>query len=539
MRGDVFDQVAEEATRVAKEARARAANGHDPAGSDQGPEGQEKWGEPDLSILNSAHEPAPPLPKDVLGEFWAGYITAAAAEKSAPPDFVALPLLSEVGAILANVRHGSPWAGWSEPPVLNTVAVGKPSSSKSPGADVARDLAAELEQDWNTDFEERERQYRTRKAEAEVRRETWENSVKAAVKDDKPSPLEPKEAKAPDPPEPRRLVIADVTVEKAARLAAANPRGLLLMRDELSGWIGSMDRYGAGQGGDRAFWLEAYGGRPFVVDRVKEARPVRIPHLAIGITGGVQPDRLPLLLGGADDGQAARFIYAWPERIQPARPAAHANHKAAFRCLRRLRDLPMGKRDEKVADSEPVPKVLPFAETAAETIQEWRVQVAAMEEGVEGLFCSWLGKLPGMAVRLAVVLEHLWWCAEKQPNPFPAAISERAAVAAIGFLEAYAIPMARRAFGDAARSQPERDAITLVKWLADSADSERLPGAVNARELRHIGVLPEKNPVRYEAALARLEGLNWVRPAPARQGENKGRPRKDWAINPRLRERLP
>ena len=53
---------------------------------------------------------------------------------------------------------------------------------------------------------------------------------------------------------------SDLTIEKVADiLARAAPKGLLMVRDELAGWLLGMNRFNAGA---RAFWLEAYGGRP-------------------------------------------------------------------------------------------------------------------------------------------------------------------------------------------------------------------------------------------------------------------------------------
>ena len=43
-------------------------------------------------------------------------------------------------------------------------------------------------------------------------------------------------------------------------------------------------------------------------------------------------------------------------------------------------------------------------------------------------------------------------------------------------------------------------------------------------------------PERIEAALAELAELDWVRPAPRREGGGKGRQRADWAVNPALWE---
>lgn len=61
----------------------------------------------------------------------------------------------------------------------------------------------------------------------------------------------------------------------------------------------------------------------------------------------------------------------------------------------------------------------------------------------------------------------------------------------------------------------------------------------DARQLRHAGALPTREPGRYDAALAELAEAGWVREAPDRAGERPGRRRKDWAVNPALAGCLP
>ena len=53
---------------------------------------------------------------------------------------------------------------------------------------------------------------------------------------------------------------------------------------------------------------------------------------------------------------------------------------------------------------------------------------------------------------------------------------------------------------------------------------------LNARRLRHAKVLPTK------AAIAELAAAGWLRSHPGRAGDNPGRQRKDWEINPKLKE---
>ena len=59
---------------------------------------------------------------------------------------------------------------------------------------------------------------------------------------------------------------------------------------------------------------------------------------------------------------------------------------------------------------------------------------------------------------------------------------------------------------------------------------------LNARRLRHAKVLPTKDADRYEAAIAELAAAGWLRSHPGRAGDNQGRQRKDWEINPKLKE---
>jgi Protein of unknown function (DUF3987) len=71
-----------------------------------------------------------------------------------------------------------------------------------------------------------------------------------------------------------------------------------------------------------SFWLEAYGGRPYRIERVKHPEPIVIPRLAVAVSGGTQPDKLAPLMREADDGLLARLLWSWarPDPV-PARPA--------------------------------------------------------------------------------------------------------------------------------------------------------------------------------------------------------------------------
>lgn len=485
------------------------------------------WPTPDLTLATSHILPPPTLPlSDVFGTSWATWIKESADAAGAPPDYVACGLLAAAGALIGNARWSHPWGEWKEPPTVNMALVGRPSANKSPALDALVGPLAAIEAAENADHAERRREWHTRATAAAARRKAWQAEVEDAAKSGHAPPTMPADAEEPPPIQRRRLTSTDPTVAKAERMSDANPRGLLLVRDELAGWLAGMDRFGSGKGGsDRAFWLQAQGGRPWAPDRVKDGdAEIAVPHLLWGVVGGIQPDRLAsLLMAGDDDGLAARFLYAWPEPRKPTRPRPASGLTRGGIWLARLRALPW---------QPPEPVAVPFTEGAQAALQDWREAVAGMEDGASGMFLSWLGKLPGFAVRLALVLHHLQWAAGPDGAEPPDAVPETALLRAVTFLDEYAVPMARRAFGEAALPQAERDARQVARWLLARRP---VPDVVNVRELRRMAGgpgLPDAN--RLRAALDELAAAGWAHPAPARQGDQPGRTRENWALNPAL-----
>ena len=196
------------------------------------------WPKPDLSYLGTGRRAAPEFPADLLGPFWAAWTERSAAAASSPLDYVGAALLAGVGAALANVRRPSAGTGWTEPPIIWMAVVGPPSSSKSPGMDAAFELVRHAEELMASGFEGVCRGYETQKQIAKAKREAWEKEVAAALKSVGTAPPMPEDAVTPNEPMRPRIRVADVTTERLGALAAGLPRGLLLVRDELSGWLG-------------------------------------------------------------------------------------------------------------------------------------------------------------------------------------------------------------------------------------------------------------------------------------------------------------
>jgi hypothetical protein len=387
--------------------------------------------------------------------------------------------------------------------------------------DAVQGLLHSIESDWAADFQQELRAFAMEREAAEARHEAWKTEVKVAVKDDSSPPPLPESAVIPEAPTRPRVQVTDATTEKLAVLAAALPRGLLQVRDELSGWLGSFDRYG-GNGGDRAFYLQAYGGRSYTVDRMKNPEPVRVRHLSIGVLGGIQPDKLAHVIEGDDDGLAARFLWCWPDASADFRVVRETiDDRAAQAAFAQLAELRMGTD----AHGGPVPVIIPLTAAAVNALEEFARETMASAAEASGGYAGALGKARGQALRLAAILEFLWWVGEGGPEPTE--ISEQAMLAACGLLDGYFIPMAERVYGDAAIPIQERLAMVLARHLKRARLRE-----FNAREMRREIGGALRDAAAMETACAALVEAGLIRGKFARSGGTPGRAARNYEVNP-------
>lgn len=487
--------------------------------------GQEWPREPDMSILEGGRRQVPPFPTELLGEGWRKWCEHKASAKSAPVDFVAATLFATAGALLANVRRPLAGATWCEPPVLWLGIVGSPSAGKSPAMDaVLEDGAlAAAEDALGEGFEELRRENETAREAAKEAERLWKEEVKRAVAEGQAPPVRPPEADAPPPIERPRLAVRDATPERLACLAAGNARGLLIVRDELAAWAGGFGRYSGAASAERALALEAYGGRRHTVDR-QSAPAVVIPHLALGVVGGTQPDRVTGILGEADDGLAARFLWCWPD-VNPGFRLGRErdDDDGACEALSRLARLPM----DAWPDGNPRPRRVRLTAEAEGAIEAFGAEMAREAHAAHGLMASHAGKARGHALRLALVLEYLWWAWRGGPEPH--AVSLEAVRAAAGLVAGYFHPHAARVFGDAGTPARERAAAAVARHIR-AHGLQRF----NARELRRTIGGPVRQGEAMKAALEELAEAGLIRPAPERQGGGPGRKASGYIVHPTL-----
>jgi len=250
-----------------------------------------------------------PFPANVLPEPIRGFVTEAAAALGCDVSFVALPTLSALAAAIGNARRIELKASWREPCVFWTAVVGDSGSLKSPALGLA---TAELRRLQSEALDAHESQMKTHEQFALLHEADLAAWKRTGRKNAEPPPEPPEE------PKPARYLTTDTTIEALVDRLADNPRGILLARDELAGWLTSFDQYKGGRGGDCSHWLSMFRAEPILTDRKSgDRRITHVERAAVSICGTIQPAILARTLSREhfEDELAARFLLAMPPAL--------------------------------------------------------------------------------------------------------------------------------------------------------------------------------------------------------------------------------
>ncbi len=480
------------------------------------------WSDPAARFLRADLPPAPRLPlTETLGPRLARWVVEAADAKGAPSDYVFAGLLSVAGATIGNARWVHVWKGWAEPPIIWTMCIGLPSAGKSPALDAVIQPLRKVERPLRAKAEDDLAKWKERADVAALAEKAWRQQAEAAIKAGETPPERPANCDPGPAPHVPRLIVNDSTIERLGAIINRQPRGTLQCRDELAGWLEGMTRYSAGS--DRPFWLEAFGGRGFTVERMTR-EPLTIDRLTIGVMGGIQPDRLKtLLFKSDDDGLLARFVPIWPNPVVLKRPGQWTDEALLERVLERLLQLDMLADD----DGGHRPVFVPLTIDAQSLMDDFRLAVRRWEGEAEGLLMSFVGKLPGLAARLSLVLACLDWAAEGDPQPHEVDADHfKRAAELVGN---YLLPMARRAYADAAVPQAERSARRLVTTIRELQWQSFTTRQVLKLERAGLATAAELDP-----ALSLLEDADCIRAVLQPAQPQGGRPSRLFTVNPAL-----
>ena len=191
----------------------------------------ETWADP--VPLPKGPPPVAPFTPDMLPEALKDWIEDIALRMQVPSDFLGVGAMVVAGALVGRKLgiHPKRRDDWLVVPNIWGMIVGRPGFTKSPAlAEVMKPLGRLIDDSYA--------RYKEDLA-------TYEREMESAWEyDEKPEAEEPSL---------RRYKVGDATTEKIVELLAENPNGLLVHRDELSGWLTMLDKQS--REGDRAFYL--------------------------------------------------------------------------------------------------------------------------------------------------------------------------------------------------------------------------------------------------------------------------------------------
>jgi len=251
-----------------------------------------------------------PFPVDCLPHPLCDFVRAGSASSGCDPAFLALPMLSGLAAVIGNTRRIMLKSDWSEPAIVWTAIVGESGTQKSPAFRLAFKTIKAIQAGHYQRYQDAMDRYEQAMLQHEAALRQWKS--KAAGKSGTDAGEPPAE---PIKPVCDRIWIEDTTTEALANILLQNPRGLLMIRAELSGWF-SFGRYKQGGGTDEvARWLQMFDGDECTVDR-RGSGTVYIPKAAVSIAGAIQPEILERALGEQHrrNGLLARLLIAHPPR---------------------------------------------------------------------------------------------------------------------------------------------------------------------------------------------------------------------------------
>ncbi len=455
-----------------------------------------------------------PFPVEVLPEPLRSFVSEGALSIGCDPSYIALPLLSALAGAIGNSRSIQLKCGWTEPAIIWTAMVGESGTWKTPAFKLAMAAIRDRQADAMRRHAEETAAYQTRSLTYEKNLTAWK---RAKTTSDPPE--------KPEEPTAERLIVSDTTVEALAPILLANPRGVLLARDELAGWIGSFDRYTGGRGGaDAASWQSAHNGESIIVDRkTGHPRTIFIPSALVSVTGGVQPGILDRLLGQElrESGLLARLLLTMPPRRAKRWTEAVISDKIR-KAIKAIFDRLYGLESDHDDNGTACPRIVRLTpDGKTEWVMFFNEHAQEQAELTAGLSAAW-SKLEAYAPRLALAVHLVRWAA-KDPNlSNPDAVDTSSIRSGIALCQWFCHE-ARRVYGILGESDGQRDRRQLVDLI------RRKGGSMTARELMRSSRRFAKA-ADAEAALNELatEGIGrWEQTPPGPRG---GKPSKRFVL---------
>lgn len=369
-----------------------------------------------------------------------------------------LPTLASCAAAIGTSRRLKIKNNWLVSCILWGVTIARSGSVKSPPfADATKPLA---KRDAGK-LRDHEDDLLSHQCDVAIYDEQFRAWKKNALTSGENPPAKPQE------PQPDRLLVTDTTIAAIELLLSQNPRGLLLARDELSGWLQSFNCFSGGRGGDVASWIAMYNGLRIVTDRkTGENRLIVCDRASVSIVGTVQPRILRQVLREEyfDSGLAARLLM-----IMPPNQKRRWNDNELSRDTELIFDHTIGKLltlQHKVDDfGNELPVDIEFSSEAKKLfIEFFNRHGEVQDETSDGRLAAAYSKLEEIAARLALIFHYIRWSDDDPTLTDPDHIGVEDIRAAITITE-WLIHETERVYGLFSNDEGLMLAYELADWV--------------------------------------------------------------------------
>jgi len=433
--------------------------------------------------------PVPRMSLYLIPQGFRNWIADIAERQQCPMEFPIVAALVAASAVVGRSLCIRPKRedDWQVVPNVWGAVIGRAGVLKTPALEEGLFPINRFRSEAEAKFKADQIDYKFKDAVNNARKDDLAKRMRAALKEGKdPEWLKAEfEQTLDQKPVEKRYMTNDTTVEKLGELLNENPRGLLVYRDELTGFLRTLERQG--REGDRAFYLEAWNGNgKFDYDRIMRGT-VHIGATCVALLGGIQPAPLEAYFretfaDGRDDGLIQRLQLAvypniegeWVNVDRKPNEGARQAAIAIFRALDNLDSAALGAITE---DGKP-----PFVRFTAEAqtlFDEWRT---ALEKRLRSpdehpIIVAHLSKYRSLMPSLALLFELIdgfagperWECV--MDGRIVSEESGLLAAAWCEFLEAHARRITKVSFSSCRTSSPP----WLIKYAQENYPTLSLP----------------------------------------------------------------
>jgi Protein of unknown function (DUF3987) len=498
----------------------------------------EVWQDPPKpEPLQAELPPVETFSEDLLPDVLRPLVIDIAHRMQVPIDYPAVAVvLSLAGATnrRATIQPKAADSSWIVVPNLWGGIIAPPGYLKSPLLQASVSPLNRIQSTYRDEHEIAMERYKRDKEMFDLKHAAWKELSKAALKKPSGSAAPDRPGDEPQEPTMRRLIVNDATFEAMHQIMDENPAGILVVRDELTGWWSQLDR--DGRQGERAFCLQAWNGDTgYLMDRIARGT-IYVAHCCMSMLGGIQPGRLRSYLvdalrdGPSNDGLIQRFqVIAWPDAPadwcyidRPTNAPAEQRVERIFRAI--------------VALDAANPLRFRFDPDAQELFVAWLTELEAKVRGTEfhPALISHLSKYRSLMPSLALLFELADRLADGSgalSGSLTVSLDHaRQAAAWCEYLESHA----RRIYSCITTPQLHA-AYELAKKIREKKIGA--DGYFMCREIYLKGWSSLDSPEAVRSAVEVLLDSGWVREISAGTGPAGGRPTVRYQVNRRVYEK--